>query len=160
MNLQIEPIASADDREWCAGLMAGNEPWISLRRDHDACRIALANPVKERYVVRDSGERVGLLILDMTGPFPGYIQSICVAASARNRGIGAAMLAWAEARILRDSPNVFMCVSSFNPDALRLYRRLGYEIVGTLKGFVVDEHDELLLQKRAGSWEWFRARRV
>jgi hypothetical protein len=67
------------------------------------------------------------------------------------------MLAWAERRILRNSPNVFMCVSSFNPDALRLYRRLGYEIVGTLKGFVVDEHDEFLLQKRAGSWEAFRA---
>jgi len=157
MQVHIEPISSADDHEWCARLMAGNEPWITLRRDYDACRIALANPVKERYVVRDDGERAGLLILDMTGPFPGYIQSICVAAAARNRGVGAHVLAWAEQRILRDSPNVFICVSSFNPDALRLYRRLGYEVVGTLKGFVVDEHDEFLLQKRVGSWEAFRA---
>ena len=159
MELHIEPIASADDHEWCARLMAGNEPWISLRRDYAACRVALANPAKERYVVRDGDTRVGLLILDMTGPFPGYIQSICVDAGARNRGIGARVLEWAEQRILCDSPNVFMCVSSFNPDALRLYLRLGYEVVGTLKGFVVDERDEFLLQKRAGSWEAFRAGR-
>jgi ribosomal-protein-alanine N-acetyltransferase len=159
MQLRIEPISSADDYEWCAHLMAASEPWITLRRDLAACRVALRNPVKERYVVRDGGERVGLLILDMTGPFPGYIQSICVAPAARNHGLGTRVLAWAEARILRDSPHVFMCVSSFNPGALRLYRRVGYEIVGTLKGFVVDEHDELLLQKRRGSWEAFRAGR-
>jgi ribosomal-protein-alanine N-acetyltransferase len=158
--MSILPITSADDQEWCARLMAGSEPWITLRRDAAACRAALANPVKERYVVRDGDERAGLLILDMTGPFPGYIQSICIATEARNRGLGAQVLEWAERRIFRVSPNVFMCVSSFNPDALRLYRRMGYEIVGTLKGFVVDEHDELLLQKRAGSWEWFRAQRV
>ena len=160
MELRIDPITSAEDLEWCAQLMAGNEPWLTLRRDHAACRLALANPVKERYVVRDRAARVGLLVLDMTGPFPGYIQSICVDAAARNRGVGAAVLAWAEDRIRRDSPNVFMCVSSFNVDALRLYRRVGFEVVGTFKGFVVEEHDELLLQKRAGSWEWFRARQT
>src|SRR5262245_30472185 len=140
MGLQIEPISSADDHEWCARLMAGNEPWITLKRDLAACRAALASPIKERYVVRDGEERVGLLVLDMSGPFPGYIQSICIAPGARSRGLGTRVLAWAEERILRDSPNVFMCVSSFNPDALRLYRRVGYEIVGTLRGFVVDEH--------------------
>ena len=47
-------------------------------------------------------------------------------------------MAWAEARILRESPNVFICVSSFNPDARRLYERQGRmqeyrEIVDRLK---------------------------
>jgi ribosomal protein S18 acetylase RimI-like enzyme len=150
-------MTSSDDLEWCAQLMAGSEPWLTLRRDVAACRAGLANPVKERYVVREGGTRAGLLVLDMTGPFPGYIQSICVAPGARNRGLGTQILAWAEQRILRDSPNVFMCVSSFNANALRLYRRVGYEIVGTLEGLFVDEHDEVLLRKRRGSWEAFRA---
>ena len=67
---------------------------------------------------------------------------------------------WAEERIFRDSPNVFICVSSFNSEALRLYERLGYETLGTLSRFVVDDHDELLLRKSRGSWEWFRSRSV
>jgi ribosomal protein S18 acetylase RimI-like enzyme len=160
MTLAIESIQSADDREWGARLMAGHAPWTTLRRDLAACDAVLRNPAKERYVVREGSARVGVLILDMHGPFPGYIQSIGLAPEARGRGIGSRVIEWAEARIFRDSPNVFICVSSFNPDAERLYRRLGYELIGTLRAFVVDEHDELLLRKTRGSWESFRARSV
>ena len=71
--------------------MAANEPWMTLRRDYDGLPAPRSrNPAKERYIVRADGERAGLLILDMTGPFPGYIQSICVAPDARGRGIGIA----------------------------------------------------------------------
>ena len=151
MAPHLDPLTTDDDRKWCARLLSTNDPWITLRRDYHACHASLSNPKKERYLVTLEGARAGLLILDLTGPFPGYIQTICLAPDARNRGLGTAVLGWAEARILRDCPNVFLCVSSFNPDARRLYQRLGYEHVGTLKGFVVDEHDELLLQKRGES---------
>jgi [ribosomal protein S18]-alanine N-acetyltransferase len=97
-----------------------------------------------------------VLILDINAVFGGYIQSICLAEDVRRRGVGSRVIAWAEERIFRDSPNVFMCVSSFNPDAQRLYTRLGYETIGVLKQFVVDEHDELLLRKTRGSWHAFR----
>jgi ribosomal-protein-alanine N-acetyltransferase len=80
-----------------------------------------------------------------------------VSADARDRGLGSRVLRWAEDRIFRDSPNAFICVSSFNPNARRLYERLGYEVVGTLTAFMVAEHDELLLRKSRGSWEWFRS---
>jgi ribosomal-protein-alanine N-acetyltransferase len=156
MAVRIEPLTSPADREWCAQLMASNEPWITLRRDFAACYAALGNPAKEHYLVTKDERRAGFLILDMTGPFPGYIQTICVAPEARNRGIGSHVLEWAEQRILCDSPNVFICVSSFNPDALRLYQRLGYSVIGSLTGFIVDEHDELLLRKSRGSWESFK----
>ena len=45
-----------------------------------------------------------------------------------------------------------MCVSSFNPDALRLYRRLGYMIVGELRDYLVAGHSEILLRKTQGPW--------
>jgi [ribosomal protein S18]-alanine N-acetyltransferase len=157
MILNIQPLGGADDLDWCARTMADSDPWITLERDFDACRNVLSNPAKERYIVRADGERAGLIILDMNAAFAGYIQSICLAASARSRGIGSHVIAWAEDRIFRDSPNVFMCVSSFNTAAQRLYTRLGYETVGVLKQFVVDEHDELLLRKTRGSWQAFRA---
>jgi [ribosomal protein S18]-alanine N-acetyltransferase len=160
MTLDIEPLTTRDDIEWCAQTMATNQPWQTLGRDYDACVGVLSNIAKERYIIRVAGERAGLLILDMTGPFPGYIQTICVAGGARNRGVGSAALAWAEERIFRESPNVFMCVSSFNQEAQRLYRRLGFEHVGTLKSFIVDEHDEWLLRKTRGPWSAFRDGRM
>jgi [ribosomal protein S18]-alanine N-acetyltransferase len=48
---------------------------------------------------------------------------------------------------------VFICVSSFNPGARRLYERLGFELVGTLRELLVPGHDELLLRKTKGTWE-------
>jgi ribosomal-protein-alanine N-acetyltransferase len=156
MDIKIVDVSGDDDMKWAARLMAANEPWITLRRDYDACLDMLTNAAKERYIVRADGARAGLLVLDMNGPFPGYIQTIGVATEARNRGIGSHTLAWAEERIFRDSPNVFMCVSSFNRDARRLYDLFGYETIATLRSFIVDEHDELLLRKTRGSWEWFR----
>jgi ribosomal protein S18 acetylase RimI-like enzyme len=70
--------------------------------------------------------------------------------SWRGRGLGTALIAFAERRILRDQPNVFICVSSFNARARRLYERLGYEVVGELKDFVVRGHSEFLLRKSTG----------
>jgi ribosomal protein S18 acetylase RimI-like enzyme len=160
MDIKVVHIANDDDLEWGARLMAEHEPWKTLRRDYAACVAVLANASKERYIVRAGGARAGVLILDMNGPFPGYIQTIGIAPHARNRGIGTKTLAWAEDRIFRDSPNAFMCVSSFNPDAQRLYQRLGFEKVGVLKSFIVDEHDEWLLRKTRGSWEAFRRSRM
>ena len=51
---------------------------------------------------------------------------------------------------------MFLCVSSINVAARRLYERLGYQVVGSLAGFVVREHDELLLRKTRGPWADFR----
>lgn len=42
----------------------------------------------------------------------------------------------------------FLCVSSFNPRARALYERLGYELIGELKDFVIDGASELLMRKR------------
>src|SRR5688572_21581370 len=109
MEVTLDPLVSPDDVAWCARLMATNEPWVTLRRDYQACVTALTNPAKERYVVRTGCERVGLLILDLAGPFPGYIQTIGLAREARGRGIGSRVLAMAEERIFRDSPNAFLC---------------------------------------------------
>lgn len=159
MQLSIEPLDRQDDHDWCARLMASSEPWITLKRDIAMCRRVLGDGRKERYVVSEARERLGLLILDMNGPFPGYIQSIGVAPDARGRGVGSRIIEWAEERIFRESPNVFMCVSSFNHDAHRLYSRLGYATVGVLRNFVVDGLDEVLLRKTRGSWDGFRAAR-
>ncbi len=133
-------------------MMIGTEPWITLQRSMASARRTLQDPGKELYAVRDENVVAAFVLLDMRGLLAGYIQSICVGADQRGGGLGAALIVFAEERIFRDSPNVFMCVSSFNSGARRLYQRPGYEVVGHLSGFVVREHDELLLRKTRGAW--------
>jgi len=57
------------------------------------------------------------------------------------------MLAFAE-RQAAGRRFIFLCVSSFNLRAQALYRRLGYEQVGELPGYIVEGHSELLFWKK------------
>jgi len=84
------------------------------------------------------------------GPLRGYIQIVCVDPSVRSSGLGSRLVAFAEARIFRDSPNVFLCVSSFNPRARALYERLGYETIGEIRDFLLRGHSEVLMRKTIG----------
>lgn len=130
--------------------MAKSEPWITLGRDRAAGLELLRNPRKRCFVVRAGGARAGFLVLDLHGPLGGYIQTIGVAPEMRGRGLGGAVLRWAEARMFKTHRNILLCVSSFNRGAQRLYRRAGYEVVGRLRDYVVAGHDEILMRKTLG----------
>jgi ribosomal protein S18 acetylase RimI-like enzyme len=138
------------DRTWAAGLMARSEPWLTLGRGRTDALKLLRNRRKQCFIVRSGGERAGFLVLDLNGPLGGYIQTIGVAPEMRGRGIGGAVLRWAEARVFKTQRNVLLCVSSFNRGAQRLYRRAGYEVVGRLRDYVVAGHDEILMRKTLG----------
>jgi hypothetical protein len=71
-------------------------------------------------------------------------------------GLGTRLIGFAEERIFREWPNVFLCVSSFNPDARRLYERLGYQAIGTLTDYIVAGCDEILMRKTRGPLDGYR----
>jgi ribosomal protein S18 acetylase RimI-like enzyme len=146
----IRPLGVADEARACATIMATSEPWITLERDFDASLAAVSDPNRETYVAVEDSEVVGFITLNMRGAFVGYIQSVGVRPERRGSGVGHRLIAFAEERILRETPNVFICVSSFNPRARALYERLGYETVGELKDFIVRGHSEWLLRKTTG----------
>jgi ribosomal protein S18 acetylase RimI-like enzyme len=152
----FRPVASEQERQACARMMASMDPWVRLGRDYATCLRMLSNPEKELTVAASPEGVDGFILLDMHGPFAGYIQLLCVRAAAQRHGLGQALVAWAEERIHRVSPNVFICVSSFNTRARSLYERLGFEYVGTLKNYVVDGYDEILLRKTTGPWTAFK----
>ena len=147
VGVEIRRLHHADEAHQCARLMANSEPWVTLRRTYDDSMRMLTDPSKEVYLAAVKGEIVGFIILQMCGAFIGYIQTVGIIPEWRNKGIGTRLLRFAEERILSETPNVFMCVSSFNKEALRLYKRLGYEIVGELKDYIVSGHSEILLRK-------------
>ena len=155
-TLAIRPVGSAAEREACAKLMTESEPWRTLQRDFETALALVSDPTRETYWIEHAGAWAGFLLLYLQGPFRGYIQTICLVPDVRGQGLGTAVLRWAEERIFRESPNVFLCVSDFNTGALRLYRRLGYELIGALPDFLVAGSAELLLRKTRGPWSSFR----
>jgi len=158
MPLTIRPLATAAEAEACARLMSTSEPWLTLGRNHEMSLRLMTDAERARYVAYADDDLVGFLILNLRGAFVGYIQTVCVAPRFRARGFGSALVRFAEERILAEHPNVFLCVSSFNPAALRLYLRLGYTRVGELPDLIVRGHSEILLRKTSGPLhEWTAA---
>ncbi len=149
-NCTIEPLREEEEARQCARMMVSSEPWITLGRTYEDALQVLRDASREVYVARSNSRRVGFIILCMTGAFVGYIQTVCVDPRWRNQGFGSALIRFAERRIFREKPNAFMCVSSFNLDAQRLYLQLGYEVVGEIKDYVVSGLSEILLRKTIG----------
>jgi ribosomal protein S18 acetylase RimI-like enzyme len=138
--------------------MSASEPWVTLGRTYPESLERMHDETRERYVARLGPLLAGFLVINMKGAFVGYIQTLCVAPEQRGKGIGTRLVEFAEERIFRDSPNVFICASSFNYEARKLYERLGYKLVGALMDYLVKGHSELLLRKSTGPLGEFRKR--
>lgn len=146
----ICPLATDEQARACAEIMSTTEPWITLGRGFDASYALVRDPNREVYVALEGDEVIGFLLIIMQGAFVGFIQTVAVHEKQRGRGLGSRLIAFAEERILREKPNVFMCVSSFNERARRLYERLGYQVVGELTDYIVRGYSEFLLRKTTG----------
>jgi len=149
-RLPIRRLESLEQAQACAGMMAESEPWITLGRGYDASLTILTDPSKEVYLALDGEEVAGFVVLEMEGAFTGYVKSIFVSPPYRRGGVGARLMSFAEERVFRERPNVFLCVSGFNVGARRFYERLGYEEVGKLRDYLVAGHSEILLRKTIG----------
>jgi ribosomal-protein-alanine N-acetyltransferase len=158
-SLDIRKLASPEEASVCARMMAGSEPWITLGRGYEESLALLQDATREAYGAFEAGRALGFVILNMSGAFVGYIQTICIGEEDRGRGIGTRLMRFAEERIFRESPNVFLCVSSFNTRAKALYERLGYELVGELKDYIVKGYSEYVFRKTIGPIREFRRER-
>jgi ribosomal-protein-alanine N-acetyltransferase len=156
-RLSIKRLDGLEQAEACARLMAGSEPWITLGRGYEESLTILTDTSREVYLAVDDGELVGFVVLEMGGAFTGYVKSICVSPPHRGMGVGARIMSFAEERVFRERPNVFICVSGFNVGARRFYERLGYEEVGELRDYLVRGHSEVLLRKTIGPLSEFEA---
>lgn len=154
-DIEIKPLEGRDRAGACARMMSSSEPWLTLGRDYHSSLAMFTDPGREVLVADKGGEVAGFVVLIMDGPFIGYVQSLGVDPGCRGRGLGAALMARAEERIFAATPNVFICVSSFNPGARRLYQRLGYEEIGELKDWIVAGHSEILMRKTIGPLNGF-----
>jgi [ribosomal protein S18]-alanine N-acetyltransferase len=149
-NFIIKNTKDPGDFSVCALMMSATDPWITLGMDYDQCLKAFEGECKEIYTIKDENEIAGFVILQVCGTFSGYIQTLCISENYRNKGLGTKLLEFCEKRILTFSPNIFICVSSFNKGALKLYYEFGFKLVGELENFVKEGFSELLLRKTVG----------
>ena len=139
--------ATEAEREWCARLMAGSEPWITLGRDLGQCRSACVRADLQLLVAHEEGVPCGFVLLHPRGVAGSpYIASIAVDPRWRGTGVGSRMLEYVEGLV--QSRWIFLCVSSFNVAARRLYERHGYRQVGEFADYVIDGASEILMRKR------------
>ena len=146
----IRALSGEEEARRCASMMCSTEPWITIGRNFDQSLKIVSDPAREVYVAENNGRIDGFIILNMRGAFVGYIQTVCVDATARGSGLGTQLVQFAEERIFKETPNVFLCVSSFNPRARQLYERLGYALIGELKDYLIRGYSELLMRKTIG----------
>lgn len=153
---KIRRLLDIAEAETCARMMSTSEPWTTLGSDYESSLANLTDPLKESYIATSNGETLGFIILNMRGAVVGYIHAVCVGPGWRDRGLGSTLIEFAEKRIFTEAPNVFLCVSSFNQEALRLFRRLGYEVIGDMKDLFVRGQSETLLRKTIAPLAEFR----
>jgi [ribosomal protein S18]-alanine N-acetyltransferase len=146
----IRQTADSKDFEICARMMSVTDPWITLQMDYAQCLKAFEGECKEIYTIDVDKKVAGFVILQTCGTFSGYIQTICIADDYRGKGFGRKLLGFCEERILKFSPNVFICVSSFNKGAIKLYYDFGFKLIGEMDNFVREGYSELLLRKTVG----------
>src|SRR6266851_907645 len=108
-DIEIGRLDGDGEARACAEMMASSDPWIFFGRTFEQCLARLTNPAGEVWVAREGGVARGFVILLLHGAFVGYIQILCVAADTRGSGIGSRLVHFAEERIFRDFPNVFLC---------------------------------------------------
>jgi ribosomal protein S18 acetylase RimI-like enzyme len=133
---------------WCARVMAATDPWLALGRSFEDCLARCNHAEYTLLTASEDGERLGFVLLHPRGVAGSpYIASIAVAEEARGRGVGSALLVQAEG-YFPGARHIFLCVSSFNGAARRLYEREGYRAVGEFPDYVIDGASETLMHKR------------
>ena len=107
----------------------------------------------EVYVaLNEDGECMGFMWLILEGAFHSfpYLHIIAVKNSFRGRGIGSKMLEFLENIIFTENSKIFLVVADFNPEAKRLYERVGYRQVGEIPGLYKPGVTEYLMMKERG----------
>ncbi|NLV78970.1 MAG: ribosomal protein S18-alanine N-acetyltransferase [Rhodococcus sp.] len=137
MNVHLTALR-ADDADRCAELervlFPGDDPWSA-----DAFRSELASPHNHYVAARDeAGTLVGYAGLARlgTGIDPeSEVHTIGVDPAVRRRGVGGMLLGELLSVADRWGGPVFLEVRTDNDAAIGLYRREGFEIVGTRKRY-------------------------
>lgn len=119
----------------CALILSNSDPWHLLNWSFDKCLLELQKPRLEVVGIFTDSGLVGFLAMLSEGiEFDPVIVYLCISEQSRNLGIGTQLVNHFE-ESYPESANLYLFVSDINPNAQRLYERLGYVKVGEIPDF-------------------------
>lgn len=134
---------------WIADVLSETDPWLSLQIGKAQCLQMLQDTQLCCYIAMLAEIPVGAMMIHPRGlAGAAYLKSIAVVEDFRGKGIGAALLRYAEAQYAPVSKKLFLCVSDFNIRAQAFYIEQGYEKIAILKDHIVKGKDEWLMFKQ------------
>jgi GNAT superfamily N-acetyltransferase len=138
------------DAEWIVVRMASMDPWKRLGYLESGLLRYLTrlDPALARYQISVNRETAGVCCIRypwLRGPF---LELFCVLEAFQGKGIGRAALGWMAQEAKGVCHNLWTTASSFNERALAFYRESGFSEAATLKDFLKEGYDEILLRRR------------
>ena len=104
----------------------------------------------EIYVALDKDNNckgfVWVILNGIFHSFP-YIHIVAVKSEDRGQGIGKILLKSVEEIFYKDYSKLFLLVADFNPEAKRLYERIGYSVIGDIPNLYRNGITECLMMK-------------
>lgn len=142
------------DADRCAELetllFAGDGPWSAA-----AFRSELAHAHNHYVVVRGADDRVigyaGIALLGTAPDIEAEVHTIGVDPEHRRRGLGSVLLAALLGLADRRAAAVFLEVRTDNDAAITLYRREGFEVVGTRRNYYQPSGADAYTMRRPAS---------
>lgn len=154
MGYEIKELVEAADLAVCASLMIGSNPWNALYFTTEQCEEDLhrhelvVHGAVADSAVDEKGRILGFLASMKYGiGLEPMVEYLCIDEEFRGQGIGTALIAHFESELFPDADNLYLFVSDINPNAIRLYVRLGYQQIGALPNFNLEGQTEFLHRK-------------
>jgi ribosomal protein S18 acetylase RimI-like enzyme len=145
--MKIRPML-LDDVPVIARWMAAMPLWRRYGVTEGGAAAQFTDAIERGDIVLVEGNLCGFAWCVRGGGFgrSDYLRLIGVRAECAGQGIGAALLTEVEAQTT--SADLFLLVSHFNDGAQRFYKRMGYEQICAIPGYVLPDVSELIFRKR------------
>lgn len=136
----------------CVEALFGSDIGTTYFNHKERCIKAIEEALEEGvlYVALAEGICAGFIWYLPKGVFHSfpYLHITCIKSAYRGKGIGQKMIQFVENLVFVNANKLFLVVGDFNPDAKRLYERIGYQQVGILPNLYKDGVTEYLMMKK------------
>ena len=152
MNHPIVRLMTANDRADVVELLVGTDPWKRLgyqAEDWDSYFTPLPQG-RDSFVVEQDGRVAGIAVIRQKFLLGDYLELLGVADWARGKGLGGQLLTHVEETVFARVKNLFACVSDFNDQGRKFYKKQGYQEIGPMPDFLIPGSAEILLRKTSG----------